>query len=238
MQTIVVTGAGSGIGFAATRLLLEEGYRVLGWDQRPGRLDEINSPHLAFCALDVRDLAAMRQSAGAEADAGHVIAGLVTCAAIIQRVPYLELDEATFDRHIDINLKGTMFACQAVLPMMRKAGHGSIVVFSSSIARAGSPTGAHYAASKGGVLGLMRSLALEVAKEGIRVNAISPGVTDTPQPRGHATDEELYAKAARIPLGRIGQPEDMAQAIHFLLGNESSYVTGQDIRINGGGQIF
>ena len=131
-----------------------------------------------------------------------------------------------------------MFACQAVLPMMRKAGHGSIVVFSSSIARAGSPTGAHYAASKGGVLGLMRSLALEVAKEGIRVNAISPGVTDTPQPRGHATDEELYAKAARIPLGRIGQPEDMAQAIHFLLGNESSYVTGQDIRINGGGQIF
>jgi NAD(P)-dependent dehydrogenase (short-subunit alcohol dehydrogenase family) len=112
------------------------------------------------------------------------------------------------------------------------------VLFSSSIARSGSATGGHYAATKGGLLGLMRSLALDVARDGIRVNAISPGVTDTPQPRGHSTEEQLYAKAKDIPLGRIGTPEDMAQAVMFLLDARSSYVTGQDIRVNGGAQIF
>jgi 2-hydroxycyclohexanecarboxyl-CoA dehydrogenase len=151
---------------------------------------------------------------------------------------YLELDEETFDRHLDINLKGPFLSCQAVLPAMRRQGRGSIVLFSSTIARSGSIKGGHYAASKGGVLGLMRSLALEVAREGIRVNAISPGVTDTAMPRGHSTDAQLYAKADTIPLARIGQPQDMAQAVLFLLGEDSSYVTGQDLRVDGGDNLF
>ena len=236
--SVVITGAGSGIGFATARLLLDEGYRVLACDLAPGRLAEIDSPALHFDALDVRDAAALRASVAGEEARGHAIAGLVTCAGVLKRMPYLDLDEETFDRHLDINLKGTLFACQAVLPAMRRQGRGCIVMFSSSIARAGSGTAASYAASKGGVLGLMRSLALEVAREGIRVNAISPGVTDTPMPRDHSTDAQLYAKADKIPLARIGQPQDMAQAVLFLLGDDSSYVTGQDLRVDGGATLF
>ena len=236
--SVIVTGAASGIGFSTTQLLLGEGYRVVGCDLTRGRLAEIDSPDLQFDALDVRDAAALHASVAAEEARGQAIVGLVACAGIITRTPYLELDEETFDAHLDINLKGPLLACQAVLPAMRRQGRGSIVLFSSTIARSGSAKGAHYAASKGGVLGLMRSLALETAREGIRVNAVSPGVTDTPMPRGHASDEEVYAKAAKVPLGRIGQPDDMAQAVLFLLGEDSSYVTGQDLRVSGGANLF
>jgi NAD(P)-dependent dehydrogenase (short-subunit alcohol dehydrogenase family) len=152
-------------------------------------------------------------------------------------MPFLKLDEQTWDAHLDINLKGSFLACQAVLPAMRRSGGGAIVLFSSSIARTGSPSGAHYAATKGGILGFGRSLALELAREGIRVNIISPGITDTPQPRGHGTEAEFLAKVKNIPLGRFGTPEEMAEAALFLLGNESAYITGQDIRINGGSQV-
>jgi NAD(P)-dependent dehydrogenase (short-subunit alcohol dehydrogenase family) len=121
---------------------------------------------------------------------------------------------------------------------MLGSGYGRIVLFSSMLARTGGTACAHYAASKGGVLGLARSLALEVADRNIRVNSISPGITDTPQPRGHLSDEELYGRAAEIPLGRIGTPDDMVEACLFLLSDESSYITGQDVRVNGGSVLW
>jgi NAD(P)-dependent dehydrogenase (short-subunit alcohol dehydrogenase family) len=231
---IVVTGAGSGIGYAAAMLFLERGYRVLAWDSVPGRLEGQSHPHLRFDQIDVRDRSAMDRVIAREP---LPIQGLVACAAIFKRMPFLKLDEQTWDAHLDINLKGSFLACQAVLPAVRRSGGGAIVLFSSSIARTGSPAGAHYAATKGGILGLGRSLALELAREGIRVNIISPGITDTPQPRGHGTEEEFLAKMKNIPLGRFGTPEEMAEAALFLLGNDSSYITGQDIRINGGSQV-
>jgi NAD(P)-dependent dehydrogenase (short-subunit alcohol dehydrogenase family) len=231
---VVVTGAGSGIGYAATMLFLEKRYRVLAWDHVPGRLDGQSHPHLRFERIDVRDKAAMDQAIAREP---LPLRGLVACAAIFKRMPFLKLDEATWDAHLDINLKGSFLACQAVLPAMRSSGGGGIVLFSSSIARTGSATGAHYAATKGGILGLGRSLALELARDAIRVNIISPGITDTPQPRGHGSEAEFYAKMKTIPLGRFGRPEEMAEAALFLLEDDSSFVTGQDIRINGGSQI-
>jgi NAD(P)-dependent dehydrogenase (short-subunit alcohol dehydrogenase family) len=236
--TIIVTGAGSGIGYETAISLAARDINVLCWDVTSGRLAATQSRHLAFEKVDVRDGVRMRELVETAEGAGHRIDGLVCCAAIFRRVPFLDLDEETFDAHMAINLEGTFLACQAVLPALRRRRAGSIVVFSSSIARTGSATGAHYAATKGGLLGLMRSLALEVAAEGIRVNAISPGLTDTPQPRGHSTQEQIYAKAKDIPLGRIGMPRDMAQAVEFLLGPRSSYVTGQDIRVNGGSQLI
>ena len=236
--TIIVTGAGSGIGYETAICLAARYVHVLCWDVDPVRLAATPSPHLAFAKVDVRDGARMRELVEEAEGKDHRIDGLVCCAAIFRRVPFLDLDEETFDAHMAINLEGTFLACQAVLPVLRRRKTGSIVVFSSSIARSGSATGAHYAATKGGLLGLMRSLALEAAADGIRVNAISPGVTDTPQPRGHSTEEQLYAKAKDIPLGRIGTPREMAQAVEFLLGPRSSYVTGQDIRVNGGSQLI
>jgi NAD(P)-dependent dehydrogenase (short-subunit alcohol dehydrogenase family) len=237
--SIVVTGAGSGIGLAITRMLLARGDRVVAWDVAPGGLAGEAAPLLVFHKIDVRDKGAMVHAVAAEQAAAQEITGLVCCAAIFHRAPYLALAEEDWDLTFAVNLKGGLFACQAVLPSMRRAGGGSIVFFSSSIARSGSPTGADYAATKGGVLGLMRSLALEVAEENIRVNAISPGITDTPQPRGHVGGAQaMFAKANTIPLGRIGAADDMAEAALFLLDGESSYITGQDLRVNGGGQMF
>lgn len=234
---VVVTGVGSGIGFETARRLLAANYAVLGIDRSRGRSDELSSDCFTFAACDVRDTETQRAAIAQEAQKRRIV-GLVACAGIIERKPFLELDEDTFDRHLDVNLKGPFFACQAVLSIMRQQGGGSIVLISSSIARTGSATAGHYAASKGGLLGLARTLALETARDGVRVNTVSPGVTDTPLPRGHATDAELYAKASRIPLGRIARPEDIADAICFLIGDESSYVTGQDLRVTGGAGLF
>ena len=233
--TIVVTGAGSGIGYAVTRRLLDSGYAVSAWDVAEGKLAGANDAGLAFHQIDVRDKAAMDSVV---AGIRTPIAGLVNCAAIYKPVPFLELDEASWDTHLGINLKGTLLASQAVLPLMRARKSGAIVMFSSGIARTGARHGTAYAATKGGVLGLARGMALDVAADNIRVNVISPGVTDTPQPRGHRSQADLDAMAAANPMGRIGAPEDMAEAALFLLEDDSSFITGQDIRVNGGGMLI
>ncbi len=233
--TIVVTGAGSGIGYAITRRLLEAGYAVSAWDVAEGKLMGANDAALDFHEIDVRDKAAMERVVAA---IETPIAGLVNCAAIYKPAPFLELDEADWDAHLGVNLKGTLFASQAVLPGMRARKAGSIVMFSSSIARSGAIHGTAYAATKGGVLGLARGMALDVAADNIRVNVISPGVTDTPQPRGHRSQADLDAMAAANPMGRIGEAEDMAETALFLLEDDASFITGQDIRVNGGGMMI
>jgi len=233
--TMVVTGAGSGIGNAVTRRLLDVGYAVSAWDVEEGKLAGANDAGLGFHALDVRDKAVMQQIV---AGIGTPIAGLVNCAAIYKPMPFLELDEANWDAHLGINLKGTLLACQSVLPRMRAQRRGAIVMFSSGIARMGARQGTPYAATKGGILGLARGMALDVASDNIRVNVISPGVTDTPQPRGHRSQADLDVMAVANPMGRIGEPEDMAEAALFLLEDDSAFVTGQDIRVNGGGMMI
>lgn len=233
---VIVTGAGSGIGYGTARRLVADGYQVAALDRSEGNLVGFGNPNLTFHAVDVRQKADVERVVQASGTAG--IAGLVVCAAIFKTVPFLDLDEATWDDHFDVNLKGCLFCCQAVLPFMRKQQRGSIVLFSSMAARTGFVRGSHYAATKGGILGFARSLALEVAQENIRVNVVSPGITDTPQPRGNTSVEEIYSRAKDIPLGRIGQPDDMVEATMFLLEDDSSFVTGQDIRVNGGGRLF
>ena len=166
------------------------------------------------------------------------IRGLVACAAVFKAKPFLEIDDALWDTTFDVNLKGSMFAIQAVLPLMRQQKSGAIVLFSSTLARSGAADGAHYAATKGGILGLARSVALETAADGIRVNVVSPGVTDTPQPRGNMTEDQLFSRAATIPLGRIGHVRDMVEAAVFLLSEDASFMTAQDLRVNGGARLF
>jgi NAD(P)-dependent dehydrogenase (short-subunit alcohol dehydrogenase family) len=235
---VVVTGGNSGIGHALVIELLKLGHDVIACDIATDRLAPIEDSRLAVHRVDVANAAAF-EAILPKTDLRTDIVGLVACAAVFKRVGFLDLTEAVWDETFAVNLNGSLHACQAVLPSMRRAARGSIVLLSSSLARSGSPTGGHYAASKGAVLGLARSLALEVADRNIRVNVVSPGLTDTPQPRAHAGGVAAMAEKARsIPLGRIGHVDDMVQAILFLLSDESSYVTGQDLRINGGSQLF
>ncbi len=234
----MVTGASSGIGFALCRRLLAEGYAVAACSRTMGRLGEIEHARLTFHPLDVRDTAGLERVVAQTVAQSGRIDGLVTCAAVFKAVPFLQLDDATWDDTFAVNLTGTLLACQAALPAMRAQQHGSIVLFSSIIARTGAVKGAHYAASKGGILGLARSLALEVARENIRVNVVSPAITDTPQPRANVSDEYLAARAKEIPMQRIGRPEEMADVAFFLLTDDASYMTGQDIRVTGGGRLF
>jgi NAD(P)-dependent dehydrogenase (short-subunit alcohol dehydrogenase family) len=150
----------------------------------------------------------------------------------------LDIDESSWDRVFGVNLEGTLLACRSALPFLKRAGGGGIVLFSSSIGRTGGIGAAHYAATKGAILGLARSLALDVAKQRIRVNVVSPGLTDTAQPRGNMSEAQMLERAARIPLGRMGSAAEMADATAFLLSDAASYVTGQDLRINGGAGLF
>jgi NAD(P)-dependent dehydrogenase (short-subunit alcohol dehydrogenase family) len=243
MATIIVTGAGSGIGHAVTMKLLEQGHHVSAWDIDRGMLSEVTHPSLAFVRVDVAVRAEMDAAVQVALNTTGRIDGLVNCAAIFNARPFLEIDEALWDRTFAINLTGGLLASQAVLPIMRRqapieGSRGSIVFFSSGIARGAAVNAAHYGATKGGVLGLARSMALDVAAEGIRVNVVSPGITDTAQPRGNHPVERIYAQGASIPLGRIGQPDDIVGTVLFLLGPDSSFVTGQDIRVNGGARLF
>lgn len=238
METMIVTGAGSGIGHALTRRLLAENYHVSAWDTDSGDLAGTNDDNLDFCEIDVRDANAMAAAVAQAEEKTGKIAGLATCAAIYRATPFLELTEDDWDAHLSVNLKGTMLSCQAVLPTMLEQKSGSIVLFSSSIARRGAPQSAAYAATKGGVLGLGRAIALDHARAGIRANIVSPGITDTPQPRGNLTEDDMYGRAKNIPLGRIGQPQDMVETALFLLSDDASFVTGQDLRVNGGAGLF
>lgn len=234
----VVTGAGSGIGLALTEALLGQGCRVAAWDLAPGGLAGTTDPHLSFVEIDVRDKVAMTKAAADLADIAGGIAGLSAGAGVMDLAPFLELTEEAFDRTMAINLKGAMLAAQAVLPAMRAARYGSIVLYSSSLARSAGPDRADYIASKGGILGLARTLALELAEENIRVNSISPGIVDTPMPWAHSTEERMADRARSNPMGRIGKVSDIVDTALFLLSDDASFITAQDIRVSGGDRLF
>jgi NAD(P)-dependent dehydrogenase (short-subunit alcohol dehydrogenase family) len=236
---IVVTGAASGIGHALVRRLIADGAQVCACDTDAAGLSALGTaPHLLTRVVDVRSRVALETAAKDAHAAAGAIRGLVACAAVFKAMPFLEIDDALWDVTFDVNLKGSLFAIQAVLPYMRQQKSGAIVLFSSTLARSGAADGAHYAATKGGVLGLARSVALETAADSIRVNVVSPGVTDTPQPRGNMTEDQLFSRAATVPLGRIGHVDDMVEAAMFLLSGDASFMTAQDLRVNGGARLF
>ncbi len=236
---VVITGAASGIGRALARRLIADGAFVCACDTDAAGLAALGAaPHLLTTIVDVRD----REGLAAAVEHAHAAAGsiaaLAACAAVFRTRPFLDIDDALWDGTFAVNLKGSLFAIQAVLPFMRRQRRGAIVLFSSGLARSGAADGAHYAATKGGVLGLARSVALETAVEGIRVNVLSPGVTDTPQPRANMSAEELFGRAASIPLRRIGHVDDMVEAALFLLSDDARFITAQDLRVNGGARLF
>jgi 3-oxoacyl-[acyl-carrier protein] reductase len=159
---------------------------------------------------------------------------LVNNAGVFPRVPFLEMKEGDWDYVLDINLKGSFFCAQAVARLMVAQRRAGAIVNLASTAVRGAVLGVHYSASKSGVVGMTRAMALELAPHGIRVNAIAPGLTDTAQPRYGHSEEALAAMGRAVPLGRMAKPEEIADVIVFLASDDARYVTGQTLFANGG----
>lgn len=235
----VVTGGSKGIGRAIALLLgahgsdvaildpLSTGEQVAAQIRSAGR----RALHLL---TDVADEASVAEAARHVAERLGPVRVLVNNAGIYRRGAALELPFAEWQQTLAVNLSGAFLCSRAFAPAMLAAGGGAIVNIASGRALEGAAGGSAYASSKAGLLGLTRSLAREWAPT-IRVNTVVPGVTDTDQPReSGVSDEELYARGTRIPLGRIGAPEDVAEVVLFLVGPAARYVTGQTVAVNGG----
>jgi len=231
-RVAVITGGSGGIGGAIAARLTAEGAVVHVLDVNPGAGDT------RFHAVDVGDEASVNQVIDAIGAAHGAIDYLVCCAGIYRPQPFLELTLDVWRQTLQINLTGMFLSCRAALKYMTPHRFGRIVLFSSMAARTGGKNIAHYAASKGGILGLARALAVETAADNIRVNTISPVITDTAMPRAVVSDEYMQSRKQHIPLGRIGKVPDMVEACLFLLSDDSSYIVGQDLRVNGGSTLW
>jgi NAD(P)-dependent dehydrogenase (short-subunit alcohol dehydrogenase family) len=159
---------------------------------------------------------------------------LVNNAGVYPRVPFLDMRESDWDQVLDVNLKGSFLCAQAAARAMVAAGRGGAIVNLASSAIRGAPLGVHYSASKGGVVTMTRAMALALAPHHIRVNAIAPGTTDTAQPRYEHSEETMQEIGRAIPLGRLGQPADVADVAVFLASAAARWITGQTIHVNGG----
>lgn len=239
----LVTGGTTGIGLATAQVLHKRGYAVMV----TGR----NADTLAAAQRVLPDdVVVFRADARSVADADAVAAELsrrfgkldlaFLNAGVTSLVPLEALDEETYDWHFDTNLKGQVFLLQKVLPLL---GRGSSVVLTSSTGSdRGNPGMAVYAATKGAQLSLMRTLAVELAPRGIRVNAVSPGPIETPMMTklgmpADKLDDFKVSFAARIPTGRFGTPEEIGNAVAFLGSAEASYITGANLVVDGGRSI-
>ena len=237
-RVAVVTGAGSGIGRAIALRLARDGAAIGVWDINGDAAGETArmitaAGHRAMAvAADCADAAAIAGAARQARAAFGPITILVNNAGIADFVPYQDISEDLWDRTIRINLKGPHLCTREIIPDMLAARWGRIINITSSSTQSGSVNQAHYVASKGGLLGLTKALALEYAPTGITVNMVPPGFIDTPMLRASPVDVEAFTKA--LPMRRMGQPEDIAAACAFLASEEAGYLTGQTISMNGG----
>ena len=239
-QRVIVTGAAQGIGRAVALHVASPGVHLAVWDvKRDGVEETAKLCHEKGAAarawtVDVGDADAIEAAVSAFERAWGKPDGLVNNAGIFPRARALDMKLAEWEEVLRVNLTGTFVTARAVAARMKDLGRGAIVNTASGRALAGAANGAHYAASKGGIIALTKSLALDWAGYGIRVNCVIPGLTDTAQPRVEMGDNELYAAGARIPMGRIGRPQDIAAVVAFLLSDDAGYMTGQSVAANGG----
>ncbi|MGD0010740.1 MAG: SDR family NAD(P)-dependent oxidoreductase [Terriglobia bacterium] len=235
-QVALITGSSHGIGFAIARTLAEEGATVVinGRNVDALRLaaEQINQAgaKVAVCPFDVSDFEAVQDGIAEIINTCGRIDVLVNNAGIYSVSPFLALSENLWDCTLAVNLKGVFNCCRLAIPQMLKQKYGRIVNVSSMAAKHGGylPV-AHYASSKAGVEALTKSLAREFAPFGIRINAVSPGVIHTEMAADQAKEKEQM-----IPMGRLGTAEEVARAILFLVGPDSSYITGEILDVNGG----
>ena len=240
-NVVIITGAASarGIGKATARAFAAQGATVVILDLRledaQAAAGELGDRHLGL-ACDVTDKAACERAAQAVLQRYGRIDALVNNAGITQPVRTLDIQAANYDAVLDVNLRGTLYMSQAVLPQMRAQQRGSIVCMSSVSAQRGGGIfgGPHYSAAKAGVLGLARAMAREFGPDGIRVNSITPGLIQTDITGDKLTPEMRAEIIKGIPLGRLGNAADVANACVFLASDMSAYLTGITFDVNGG----
>jgi 2-hydroxycyclohexanecarboxyl-CoA dehydrogenase len=242
-RVAVVTGGASGMGEATCHELGRRGYQVAVLDikaQAAQRVaDELRTHGASALAVeaDVADRRAVEEAfAKVRSELGPVSV-LVTSAGLVGFAPFSEITADSWQRILDVNLNGTFHCCQVALPDMVAAGWGRIVMISSSSAQRGSPGMAHYAASKGAVITLTKSLAREYASAGITVNNIPPSGIKTPmqeesQAHGNLPSDAQLAEG--YPVGRLGTGDDIAAAVAFLCSEQAGFITGQVLGVNGG----
>jgi D-sorbitol dehydrogenase (acceptor) len=249
---ILVTGAGGGIGLAIAEACLAQGARCTLVDRSTQSSEGVRElqrqqpNRVVYLPADVTDL----HSIGALLDAAIAASGpihtLVNNAAVFEMAPMLDSDEASFDRLFAVNVKGMFFVMQAVLRHMvvNSVPGASVINMSSQAGRRGEALVSHYCATKAAVISYTQSAALAMAPHGIRVNAISPGVVDTPmwgtvdamfaRIEGLEPGEKKMQVGLAVPLGRMGQPRDIADAAVFLASDEARYITAQTLNVDGG----
>lgn len=243
-RTAIVTGAASprGLGKAIARLFAQHGARVAILDLNEAAAmmaaNDLGDPHLGF-ACDVTDRSTCDAVVSGLVDRWGRLDVLVNNAGITQALAIMSISPEDYDAVLDVNLRGTLYMSQAVIPSMRARRSGSIVNMSSVSAQRGGGIfgGPHYSAAKAGVLGLTKAMARELASDGIRVNAICPGFIATDITQGKLSAEALDQIIAGIPMGRPGKATDVAGCALFLASDLSAYCTGTEVDVNGGALI-
>jgi len=249
-RVAIVTGGASGIGLACARQLAAAGHRVVLWDRNAEAAQSEASELRASgkeaigAGVDVTDRAAIEAALEQVRTQFGPVEIMVTSAGISPVTPFTEITLDEWERVFRVNVTGTVNSLQPVVPDMIKTGWGRIVTISSSSAQSGAPQMTHYSASKGAVIALTKSLAVELGRHGITANTIPPRAVDTPMLRSSpafgspgSLDQALSQMAARLPVGRMGVPDDIGAACVFLCSDAASYITGQVIGVNGGGYI-
>jgi 3-oxoacyl-[acyl-carrier protein] reductase len=239
-KTALVTGGASGIGLAIAETFLLNGASVAIMDinsealSKTKELCEPISKRYRMFEDDVRDRKAMHRVVEETTLLFGKIDILVTCAGVHSTIPFLDLTDEEFDRMIDIHIKGTYLAMKAVLPKMVEQRSGKIIAMASVAGKVGSAVGAsHYATAKGGIIAMVKSLAREFGPYDIQINAICPGLIDTPM-IAPIKEVAIDAYIKGLPLRRVGTPNDVAETALFLATDASNYITGQAINVCGG----
>jgi NAD(P)-dependent dehydrogenase (short-subunit alcohol dehydrogenase family) len=235
-KTALITGGTTGIGLATARRFVAEGARIAITGSDPGRLEEARAQlgaEVIAIRADAGDVPGQRAVAKTAGDAFGKLDIVLLNAGIGEFRPIEQWDEVGFDRSFSINLKGPFFLVQALLPIL--ANPASIVLTASINARIGMPNSSVYAATKAALVSMARTLSGELISRGVRVNAVSPGPVATPlHDKAGLVGDNLTGLVNQIPLGRRGEPDEIAQAIVFLASDEGAFTVGSEFVIDGG----